>query len=218
MLPGCFCRQVACKNNWHIKCLLVMLVVAWGAKSVYASPTKLEGKYNMYVLGANIGSFSVVQTEENGDVEVKAVTDVKVNLLLSYRIKYVQHTVYNQGVLQHSRIETYKNGKLNSDMWIKRKEGAYLLIAGMDTSVINDPITYSGSLVYFNEPVGVKKIFKERTAEVSQLNVVGKHTYCTKDEKGREINRYYYKDGVLLNAKMKHALGIIEFKLDNTGD
>jgi hypothetical protein len=33
-----------------------------------------------------------------------------------------------------------------------------LLIADGDTTTINDSIEYSGSLIYFNEPTGIKKI------------------------------------------------------------
>ncbi len=194
-----------------IKCLLVLLVV-FGTTSVFARTSKLEAEYSMSLLGANIGRFSVSQTEENGTVEIKAVTDVKVKLLFSYQVKYIQHTVYKQGTLQSAHVETYKNGKLNSVVSLKLKEGKYQLITKGDTSFINSPVTYSGSLVYFNEPVGIKKIFKERTAENRQINALEAHVYNVKDEKGRELNRYFYEDGILQQAEMKHALGTIELQ------
>lgn len=73
-------------------------------------------------------------------------------------LKYVQHTVYSKGILQSSRVETYKNGNLNSSSLLKHQNKSYLLIADGDTTTINDSIEYSGSLIYFNEPTGIKKI------------------------------------------------------------
>jgi len=162
------------------------------------------------MLGVSIGEFSVTQTSKNGNVNIEAITDVKVNLLFSYRIKYVQRTVYKQGILQSSHVETYKNGQLNSTIWLKLEKGSYLLISEKDTSVIHDLIEYSGSLIYFNEPKGIKKIYKERSAEMRPLEAVGEHTYIIKDEKERELNRYFYENGILQSAKMRHTLGSLE--------
>ena len=60
------------------------------------------------MLGAKIGEFTVTQKNENGNVNIEAITDVKVNLIFSYRVKYVQNTEYEQGVLKHSNVKTYK--------------------------------------------------------------------------------------------------------------
>ncbi len=180
--------------------------------SVSATPRELASKYSMHMLGANIGEFSVSQTNKNGSINIEAITDVKVNLPFPYRIKYVQKTVYREGILQSSHVETYKNGKLNSTMWIQRRNNAYLLVNDGDTTTINDLISYSGSLLYFNEPKGIKKIYKERSAELKQITSVSEHVYIIMDEKNREINRYYYEDGTLQYAKMRNALGTIELK------
>lgn len=179
---------------------------------VSAKPNDLTSRYTMHLLGAYIGEFSVRQTGESGNVSIEAVTDVKVNLLFSYHIKYVQHTVYNQGILQSSQVETYKNGKLNSDFWLKLEGNSYLLVSDGDTTIINGSIAYSGSLVYFNEPKGITKIFKERSAEAMWISPVNEHEYIVKDIKGREINRYYYENGTLQYAEMRHAIGTIELK------
>ncbi len=90
-----------------------------------------------------------------------------------------------------------------------------------DTTIVHNSITYSGSLLYFNEPVGVKNIYKERSAEMRQLTSVSNHTYIIRDEKEREINRYYYENGILQYAEMQHAFGTIELNritTDETND
>jgi hypothetical protein len=202
-------------ENRHIKYILGLLLGIIFFTSVSAKPEELATKYSIHMLGANVGEFSVIQTNNNGIVNIEAITDIKVNLLFSYRIKYVQNTTYKQGVLQYSHIKTYKNGKLNSDMWMNLEKGSYLLIVDGDTTVINDSITYTGSLLYFNEPKGIKRIYKERSAEMRSITPVSEHTYIIKDEKERELNRYHYENGILKSAKMRHTLGNLELNRIN---
>ena len=197
-------------ENRQIKYILLLLLGIISFISVSAKPEELATKYNIQMLGVRIGEFSVTQPSENGNVNIKAITDVKINLLFSYRIKYVQRTVYEQGILQSSLVEIYKNGKLNSTIWMKLEKGSYLLITDKDTSVIHDLIEYSGSLIYFNEPKGIKKIYKERNSEMRQLEAVSEHTYIIKDEKEKELNRYFYENGILQSAKMRHKLGTVQ--------
>lgn len=198
-----------------IKTILCFLLGIIFFTSVSAKPKELTTKYSIHMLGANVGEFAVSQTNMNGIINIEAISQIKVNLLFSYRIKYVQHTIYKQGILQNAHVEMYKNGKLNSTMQMKFENGLYLLVIDGDTTFINDSITYSGSLLYFNEPQTTKKIFKERNAEMRLITQVSEHSYIIKDEKDREINRYYYEDGILRYAKMRHALGNVELKQVN---
>ncbi len=200
------------KENRRLKYILCLLLGFVVFTSVTAKPVTLTAKYKIHLLGANIGEFSISQTDYNGMINIDATTEVKINLLFSYRIKYVQKTVYNRGVLQTANVETYKNGKLHSTMQMNFENGLYLLIIDGDTTIINDSVTYSGSLIYFNEPQMVTRIFKERNAEMRQIAPVDNHTYIIKDEKGKLLNKYFYKDGILQHATMRHALGNVELK------
>lgn len=200
------------KQNIQFEVILVLVFIFFFIIPVSSISNESTSKYSISMLGANIGEFSVTQTNENGNLTIEAITDVNVKLLFSYRVKYVQNTVYNHGVLQSSRVETYKNGKLNSTTWLKRQGSAYQLVTDGDTSIINDSITYSGSLVYFNEPAKITKIYKERSAEVMWISPASEHEYIVKDKKNKEVNRYYYEDGMLQYAKMQHTLGSMELK------
>lgn len=203
------------KGKKHIKGVFFLLFVFVVFTSVTAKPVTLTAKYNIYMLGANVGEFSVVQTNTDGNVNIDAVTAVEISLLFSYRIKYVQKTEYHQGVLQNANVETYKNGKLNSTMSMNYAKEAYELILNGDTTIINELITYSGSLIYFNEPKTTTQIFKERNAEMRQISPEDNHTYVIKNEKGKLLNRYFYENGVLQKATMRHALGTVELRRVN---
>lgn len=210
-----YCDKIVCpeKNkNWQMKYVLCLLLGFFVLTSVTANPKTLTAKYKIYLLGANVGEFSVAQTNNQENVIIDATTEVEIHLLFSYRIKYVQKTVYNQGVLQNANVETYKNGKLNSTMCMKLNKEAYQLIVDGDTTIINGVITYSGSLIYFNEPQTATRIFKERNAEMRQITPAGNHTYTIKEEKGKLLNKYFYEDGILQHATMRHALGNVVLK------
>ena len=93
---------------------------------------------------------------------------------------------------------------------MKFEKGAYLIVVDRDTTIINDSITYSGSLIYFNEPNEAKSIFNERNSEMRQISPAGNHTYIIKDEKEKLLNMYFYEDGILQHATMRHVLGNVE--------
>ncbi|MEZ5102969.1 MAG: DUF6134 family protein [Draconibacterium sp.] len=200
------------KSYRNKKSYLVLMLALFISTFVSAGSNEMETMYSINLLGTKIGKFSIVQKSENGNVNIEAITDVEVKLLFTYRIKYIQNTVYEQGVLKSSNVKTYKNGKLNSDTMLKLENDVYLRIVDGDTAVVNYPITYSGSLLYFNEPVGVKQLYKERTAEMRPITLLSDHTYVVTDENKRELNRYIYKDGILEYAKMQHPIGAMELE------
>ncbi len=197
-------------NTSEKKIILALLLGIIFFTSVSAKPKELATKYSIHMLGVNVGEFSVIQTSNNGIVNIEAITDIKVNLPFSYRIKYVQNTIYKKGVLTHSHVKTYKNGKLNSNMWMNFENGLYLLVADGDTTITVDSITYSGSLLYFNEPITNRQIYNERSSEMRTITSVSERTYIIKDKKERELNRYYYENGILQSAIMRHTLGTLE--------
>ena len=214
LFRSCYRVKLFFNNSWNkrINYFLSTALTVLFFSTATANPKELSARYSLYFLGAHIGEFFVTQTTENETMKIEAVTDVNANLFISYRVKYIQNTIYKNGILQSSHVETYKNERLNSEIWLLIEKESYWLVVDGDTTIVNDLIAYSGSLVYFNEPGGIKKIFKERNAETMWISPVKEHEYIVNDIKGREINRYYYENGTLQYAKMRHALGILKFK------
>lgn len=207
MFENCF------KITMYKQISMLLLCVLF---SLSALSKDFEAGYNMFMLGKSIGNFSVTQNNNNGRIEIKAITEVDISMLLTYRVKYVQHTIYDNGILQSSQVKTYKSGKLNSEMSMQLQNNSYLLVVDGDTSFVDAPITYSGSMVYFNEPIGITSIYKERTAEKNTLVSAGEHTYVVNNKKGKETNRYSYENGILQHATMKSTWGTIKMEKKNT--
>jgi hypothetical protein len=208
-------------NEGNRKIMFIMGLLLFFLASFSANSNKSTARYSMRFSDIEIGEFFVSQMTNNQKVTIEAITDVKINFPFSYRIKYIQKTVYDQGILQSSHVETHKNGKLSSIIYLKREDGIYLLNNDGDTTIVHNSITYSGSLVYFNEPIGVENIYKERSAEIKRVIPIDEHVYIIRNKKGKEINRYSYKDGILQHAEMRHTLGTIVLKritTDKTND
>jgi len=195
---------------------LTVLLTGFGllvSVSAFSQPANQTIKYDLRVLGMNIGKFTVTQQTRGDEISIEAVTDVKVKIIFTYKVKFLQHTLYKDGMLANSHVETIKNGKVNSDTRLTKEGSAYILVKDGDSTLIHDQITYSGSLLYFNEPEQVPSIYKEISGDKSSINPAGDHTYVVTDEKGRVTNKYEYKNGMLDQAELKHTLATIYMKL-----
>jgi hypothetical protein len=177
--------------------------------SVSAQSTNYTAKYRIRVLGMNIGEFTVNQKTEDGDISVEAITDVEVKIIFTYRVKYIQQSLYKDGNLWNSHVKTIKNGKVHSDIQLKKQGETYLLTSERDSVTIHDSITYSGSLLYFNEPKQVSYLYKERNGEKNHIKCIAEHTYALMDGKNKKANEYEYKNGILNRAALIHPIATI---------
>lgn len=196
----------------HIQYGLLLLIVFLFIAPASAQPARQTAKYRLHVLGMNIGEYTVTQETMDGNINIKAITDVEVKIIFTYRVKYLQHSVYRNGSLWNCHVQTIKNGKVNSDMRLEKQGEAYLLVENGDSTVIHDQITYSGSMLYFNEPKKASLMYNERSGENKPLKRIADHIYMITDEKGNKTNEYHYQDGVLTHAELKHPLAVIHLE------
>jgi hypothetical protein len=166
-------------------------------------------RYNLRVLNMKIGELNVNQQVTGDEVVVDAITDVKVKIIFTYKVRFLQHSIYRQGALWSSHLQTIKNGSVNSDTWLKKSGDGYLLVQDGDSTLIHDKITYSGSLLYFNEPVHTPVLYQEIDGEKRNMKQEGEQTYVLTDKKGHVTNTYVYKNGILDHAEIKHTLANI---------
>jgi len=194
------------------KYMMGLIVMFLFFKSAAAQPFERSAKYQISVWGTNIGEFTVDQKVEGDDIRINAVTDVYVRMIFSYQVKYLQHSLYRHGILWSSQVKTLKNGKINSNTRLDRQIENYLLTKDGDATIINGNITYSGSLLYFQEPTLINCIYNERNGEKNMIKSLNEHTYAIIDKKGNKINIYEYQDGILLKAELIHSLATIHLK------
>ncbi|SMO41609.1 hypothetical protein SAMN06265379_101660 [Saccharicrinis carchari] len=192
--------------------LLFNTLVAVKASNKSENITEKSIKYNISALGMNLGQFTVKQKSNNGIISIEGITDIKVKLLLTYQVKYIQETTHQNGRLRQSHLQTKKNGETYSDTWLIAQKDDYLLIKDGDSTLINDDITYTGSLLYFNEPIHSSYLYKEKSGEKRRIKSTDDHTYVLLNDKGQVTHEYTYKNGILAQAKIKFS--IADIRLD----
>jgi hypothetical protein len=194
------------------KYMMGLIIMFLFFKSAAAQPFERSAKYQISVWGMNIGEFTVDQKMEGEDITINAVTDVYVRMIFSYQVKYIQHSLYRHGILWSSHVKTLKNGKINSNTRLDRQTENYLLTKDGDATIINGDITYSGSLLYFQEPTQINCIYNERNGEKNTIKSLDGHTYAIVDMKGSKTNIYEYENGILIRAELIHTLATIHLK------
>lgn len=194
------------------KLFLFLLLFLFFSAQLVAQQTEKSIKYNITVLGMNLGEFSVIQRVNDDVISIEGITDVKVKLLLTYQIKYIQETTHQNGRLAKSHLQTRKNGETYSDTWLIAQKNDYLLIKDGDSTLINDDITYTGSLLYFNEPIESNHLYKEKSGEKRRIKLTDAHTYVLINDEGQITHEYKYKNGILAQAKIKFP--IADIRLD----
>lgn len=196
-----------------VKYMLNLVVLLFLFQSAIAQPNERSGKYQISVWGMNIGEFTVGQKMDGSDITIEAVTDVNVKMIFTYRVKYVQRSLYKNGILWNTNIDTFKNGKIYSNTHLERQADNYLLTKDGEKSIINGTITYSGSLLYFQEPKLIGSIYNERNGEINSLiNLEDINTYAIVDKKGKKTNKYVYQEGILMSAELIHSLATVYLK------
>jgi hypothetical protein len=197
-------------RNWikYVPFLLAGFCFSLTVRATAQSAIKMV-KYDLRVLNMNIGELTVKQQTGANDLIIDAITDVKVKILFTYEVRFLQHSLYRQGNLWSSHLQTFKNGQPNSDTWLSKKGETYLLIKDGDTTLIHDKITYSGSLIYFNEPTHDLFIYQEVDGGKKYLKYIGNQSFILTDNEGHKINKYVYKNGILDHAEIKHTLATI---------
>jgi hypothetical protein len=160
-------------------------------------------------MGIDVGELRVEEKQIGNDLFIQALTDVEVRILFRFRVQYVQHAHYSSGELVRSSLKTYRKEKLNSSVELIRTDVGYLLIDGADTSVINDRITYSGSLLYFHEPSGILDMYIELSGRKVALESTGVHEYRMVNPDNGKETLFYYDNGELSGTRIGHRLATI---------
>jgi hypothetical protein len=204
------------KSNTLSPLFWIILVVSWfNLQAVFAQADEQTAMYDIRVFGKQIGVFTVTQVTTANTIDVKAITDVNITILFAYRVKFVQHSIFQDGILISARTQTYKNDKINSDMHLERQGETYEVIEDGKSRTFEGSITYSGTLLYFNEPLQKTDIYYERTGVMTSIERIADHSYLIAIEKSKRTNRYHYKDGILVRAELVHPLAVIYLKLRN---
>jgi len=196
------------KNNIFL--LIIITVISCLSIGLLSAQQKNKVlKYNVRVMGLNIGELTVNEYKNNDSLIIEAITNVEVNIVFKYQVKYYQRSIYYNGELLSSHLQTLKNGDVHSDTWLKKDHDKYFLVKKGNTTIIKDKINYSGSLLYFNEPVKTNTIYMEINGEKNIIKPVSDNVYEIIDKNNHQKGKYTYKNGILQKSVVNHSIANI---------
>ena len=162
--------------------------------------------FNIRAMGMNVGTITVNQ-QKNGDrLVVEAISEVEVRIIFKIKVKYIQTSIYEKGELIESSLKIYKKEEVDSNTRLTKNGNGYILDKDGEISHVNDKIHYSGSLLYFNEPINVKELYFEINGEKTTVEPIETNKYLITDPHNGKKNEYTYENGVLKRAVVKHNL------------
>lgn len=188
---------------------LIILAGSLILSNNYSYAQERSMKYNVRALGMDVGVLSVTEQVNDQDIIIEAVTDVKVRIVFTFRVQYIQKSLYREGKLHRSSLHTYKKGRLNSSTELISRGNGYTLIKDGDTSFVNSSIEYSGSLLYFHEPANIEELYYEISGEKKPLQQLGNNKYMVIDPKNKRESHYEYEGGILQRSSVEHGLTTI---------
>ncbi|WP_179022185.1 DUF6134 family protein [Winogradskyella forsetii] len=167
--------------------------------------------YDLSVAGNSIGTLTTVKTVKGNSITYTANSTATVHLFGETQISTSLTVEFTNGILQSSHYKIEKNGTLNDESTIILKDGVYTINHNGKTSQINTPITYTTTMLYFDEPKKVDTIFAELEGINKNITKLETSIYQLTDPGNNHTNNYTYENGVLKEALISHTL--FNFKL-----
>ena len=167
--------------------------------------------YDLSVAGNSIGTLTTVKTVKGNSITYTANSTATVHIFGETQISTSLTEEFTNGILQSSHYKIEKNGTLNDESTIILKDGVYTINHNGKTSQINTPITYTTTMLYFDEPKKVDTIFAELEGINKNITKLETSIYQLTDPGNHHTNNYTYENGVLKEALISHTL--FNFKL-----
>ena len=162
--------------------------------------------YDLYTIHKHIGELTVTETSKDDKLIIDINCEVKISMGLALHVKYLLHSVFKNKKLLKANVESFVNKKKHSDSQIEQKGSRYKVCIDDDNTFYPDPIEFSGSMLYFHEPLNVHYVFSEIDGIDKSITKTGTNSYELENPENGQISRYIYKDGVLQKLSVQHAL------------
>lgn len=163
-------------------------------------------KYLIEIAGLDIGTQTVKESRKGDTVKVEIYSKVKISMIFTYRVTYTQYSIYVAGKLYDAEVRIIKNGELEKSTKTQWKNGQYEITTNGKKKKYSSAITYSGSCLYFHEPIGISKSYNEADGVVLNLKKTGTGLYETTNPEDGRTNEFVYKNGILQKSEIDNPL------------
>ena len=137
---------------------------------------------------------------------------MNLKILLNQKVNYSSRATYKQGFLHNGSSVAYVNDKLHNSCTTTWKDNRYEIRKDKNIIYHNRRFDYSGTLLYFHEPARTTHVYSEMAGQVNTIRNTGTNLYTLTDTKSKKQNKYRYRNGILEQAHIDHALIDLEIR------
>jgi len=155
--------------------------------------------------GKNVGSMQLYQSQTGESVYMKAVVNVKMNLIINIKVNTEEESMFQSGKLVYSNLSRTVNGKEKANKQTKAIADAYQTFSfGKPGSVNNEAIDYNFNLLYCIEPVNKQIIYSDNFQQFINIQKISEHKYKMELPDGN-YNYYSFQNGICSKAELHHT-------------
>jgi len=156
--------------------------------------------------GISLGRLKVIQNKVDDVIETNVTSRTKIKLFVTVDLTYNLYSIYKDKHLFHSLVSVYLNKRLHSKTKVDRIGDTYQIFKNGQKTYLNKVVIYSGSLLYFKEPLGLTQIFSEFDGLIKSIDKIGPHQYRITNPINGKTSIYEYQDGILKQIIIHHKL------------
>ena len=154
---------------------------------------------------SKLGELTVSRQKLGDYTTVRVQSEIKITKIFTLRISHVGVSEYKNGTLMKAENTTKVNGHEHSSTTLRWANDHYQLSVDGKERQITDPVHYSGSLMYFQEPLRTKTVFAEKAGTYEPIFQLGNGRYQVEKEDGSR-HTYTYREGRLERIEYPHSL------------
>lgn len=172
-------------------------------------------QYAIHRQGEKVGVLTYQQKTEGSQTTYAIQSDVKVSMLLTFRVQAWEQSVYRNNVLQSSSLVRKVNGRERTNKQIVNTGNKITITSKNNTTLEkNYVIHYSTHCLYATEPLRYTSVFSDNYQQFLHIEKLGPQHYRIQFPDGGS-NEYFYQGGLCRRVKLRSRLFDADFVLQN---
>lgn len=161
--------------------------------------------------GKNIGSLKTEKSTDGNNVRYVSSTIIEFHMFTTIEIIFNYDVSYQNNTLNKSAVKIKVHGHLKTDVMTEKAGNQYIYYSeGEKEKSLSGEIVHSIEKMFYEEPIGVSKVYAEEHGVFHDLKEVKEHVYLKTTPEGHK-STYYYKNGKLQKSDID--AGIISFSI-----
>lgn len=169
-------------------------------------------KYAILLKDEQIGLLYVTRTIQKDRSEYHLHSTIKVEKIISMVIEYEMTATFVDGILQKSFISQQSNGRFNTRTQTTKTATGYLVEMLTGNKKVKEPIDFNLCTLYFQEPMGRKRIWSDSYGTFIKVRPLVEHQYELLLPDGKK-NIYSYNYGICSKVETEQLFSKIYFRL-----